>query len=66
MTRKTRPWYVNSGVLHRDGEVPAATSLPPPLAFPWLASSGDGLAGSMREGGVFEDAVNLLSRVSRE
>lgn len=29
-------------------------------------SLGDGLAGSIREGGVPEDEVNLESRVSRE
>ena len=44
-------------------------SLPPFLPCPVLlklASAGDGLAGSMRDGGVFEEVVNLVSRVSTE
>ncbi len=30
------------------------------------ASAGDGLAGSIRDRGVFEEVVNLVSRVSTE
>ena len=42
---------------------------PPFLPCPELlkpASAGDGLAGSIRDGGVFEEVVNLVSRVSTE
>ena len=44
-------------------------SSPPFLPCPELlkpASAGDGLAGSIRDGGVFEEVVNLVSRVSTE
>ena len=44
-------------------------SLPPFLPCPELlklASAGDGLAGLIRDGGVFEEVVNLVSRVSTE
>ena len=44
-------------------------SLPPFLPCPdflKVASAGNGLAGSMRDGGEFEEVVNLVSRVSTE
>ena len=60
---------MNSGDFHRGGEAPEAISSPPFLPCPELlkpASAGDGLAGSIRDGGVFEEVVNLVSRVSTE
>ncbi len=60
---------MNSGDFHRDEEAPEAMSSPPFLPCPELlklASAGDGLAGSIRDGGVFEEVVNLVSRVSTE
>lgn len=57
---------MNSGDLHLGGEAPLAISPSTALPFRELASSGEGLAGSTREGGVFEEVVNLESSVSRE
>ena len=57
---------MNSGELHRDGLAPLANSPAPLLPFLWEASTGEGLAGSMCEGGDLEEDVNLVSRVSKE
>ncbi len=57
---------MNSGVLHLGGVAPLASSPAPLLLFLYEVSSGEGLAGSMREGGVLEEVVSLVSRVSRE
>lgn len=54
-----------SGVFHLDDETRSATFSDPALRL-YPASSGEGLAGSILEGGVLEDVVNLESRVSRE
>ena len=57
---------MNSGDLHRDGLAPFANFPAPLLPFLYEASSGEGLAGSICEGGVLEEVVNLVSRVSSE
>ena len=65
-TRNTIPWYMNSGDLHRGGLAPFASSPAPLLPLLKGASSEEGLAGSMGGGGVLEEVVSLVSRVSRE
>ena len=55
-----------SGVFHREERVAASVFLDPVLPSLDLTSSGEGLAGSIFEGGVRDDDVNRRSSVSRE